>query len=240
MPRANRFHIPGRVWHITQRCHNRAFLLRFARDRKRWRRWLFESKKRYGLCVLNYIVTRNHIHLLVYDTGNDTIARSMQLIAARVALEFNRRKSRRGAFWEDRYFATAVATDTHLQRCLVYIDLNMVRAGVVSHPAHWPISGYNEIQRPPQRYRIIDFNALCRLTGIPSNASFQAAHRDWVQQTLREGQLQRQSIWSEAVAVGDAAYVDSVRRELGVSAYHRSNTTLPDGTCVIEDREYKT
>ena len=33
------------------------------------------------------------------------------------------------AFWEDRYHATAVQDGDHLIRCLVYIDLNMVRTG---------------------------------------------------------------------------------------------------------------
>jgi hypothetical protein len=30
MPRANRFHLPGHVWHLTHRCHQREFLLEFA------------------------------------------------------------------------------------------------------------------------------------------------------------------------------------------------------------------
>ena len=33
MPRANRHFLPGHVWHITHRCHQRAFLLKFARER---------------------------------------------------------------------------------------------------------------------------------------------------------------------------------------------------------------
>jgi len=37
-----------------------------------------------------------------------------------------------------RYHATAVESGGHLTRCMVYIDTNMVRAGVVSHPAMWP------------------------------------------------------------------------------------------------------
>jgi putative transposase len=28
---------------------------------------------------------------------------------------------------------------------MVYIDLNMVRAGVVDHPSEWPDCGYHEI-----------------------------------------------------------------------------------------------
>jgi len=42
--------------------------LQFAKDCQRWMRWLFEAKKRYGLILLDYIVTSNHIHLLVYKT----------------------------------------------------------------------------------------------------------------------------------------------------------------------------
>ena len=79
-------------------------------------------------------VTSNHIHLLVYDRGNDAIHHSMQLIAGRTGQEFNQRKKRKGAFWEDRYHATAVDTGEYLARCIAYIDMNMVRNGVVAHP----------------------------------------------------------------------------------------------------------
>jgi len=70
--RANRHHIPGQIWHITHRCHKQEFLLKFVRDRKRWLQWLFETKKRYGLDILNYTVTSNHVHLLVVDLETDT------------------------------------------------------------------------------------------------------------------------------------------------------------------------
>jgi len=142
--------LPGHVWHLTHRCHQKKFLLKFARDRRRYLRWVFEAKKRFGLSVLNYMVTSNHIHLLVKDTGPNIIAQSMQLIAGRTAQEYNQRKGRQGAFWEDRYHATAIEVDAQLHRCLVYIDLNMVRAGVVNHPAEWAYSGYREIQEPPE------------------------------------------------------------------------------------------
>jgi hypothetical protein len=40
-----------------------------------------EAKKRFGLSVLNYMVTSNHIQLSVRDTGSNVIPQSMQLIA---------------------------------------------------------------------------------------------------------------------------------------------------------------
>jgi putative transposase len=90
------------------------------RDRRRYIHWLFEAKKRFGLFVLDYMVTSNHIHLLVKDTGENVIAQSMQLIAGRTAQTYNQRKNRQGGFWEDRYHATAIELDEHLHRCLVY------------------------------------------------------------------------------------------------------------------------
>ena len=88
--------------------------MKFVRDRKKWISWLHEAKKRFGIAVLDYTVTSNHIHLLVRDTGEDVIPRSMQLIAGKVAQQYNHRKKRKGAFWEDRYHATAVDTGEHL------------------------------------------------------------------------------------------------------------------------------
>ncbi len=81
----------------------------------------------YGLSILNYAVTSNHIHLMVVDTDKHAIPKSIQLIAGRTGRDYNIRKKRKGAFWEDRYHATAVQDGHHLLRCLIYIDMNMVK-----------------------------------------------------------------------------------------------------------------
>ena len=110
------------------------------------------------------MVTSNHIHLVILDNkGERVIPEAIQLIAGRTGQGYNQRKSRKGAFWEDRYHATAVETDSHLIQCLIYVDLNMIRAGVVSHPSEWPFCGYNEIQNPRQRHSIIDHESLMDL-----------------------------------------------------------------------------
>jgi putative transposase len=120
----------------------------------------------YGLCVMNYMVTSNHIHLLVVDSDADVISSSLQLVQGRTAQQYNLRKGRKGAFWSDRYYVTAIESGEHLIRCIVYIDLNMVRAGVVLHPSKWLQAGYQKIQYPPERYRIIDQAHLACLCGV--------------------------------------------------------------------------
>ena len=234
MPRANRYFVPGYVWHITHRCHQRKFLLKFVRDRRRYLHWLFEAKRRFGPCVLDYIVTSNHIHLLVKDTGSDVIAESMQLIAGRTAQEYNQRKGKQGAFWEDRYHATAVQADEHLHRCMVYIDLNMVRAGVVNHPGEWKESGFAEIQKPRKRYSIIDLRSLIELSGFSDVGDFQREHRKWLEQGLENGFAIRDARWSESIAVGTLAFAEKLKNELGFKAAHRDVIEV-DGSYALRE-----
>ncbi len=97
------------------------------------------------------------------------IAQSIQLIAGRTAQEYNRRnrrKNRKGAFWEDRYHATAVESETHLLRCLIYIDLNMVRTGKVRHPSEWPFGRYNEILQLRRKMVLMDYQKLAELAWL--------------------------------------------------------------------------
>ena len=78
------------------------------------------------------------------------------MVAGRTGQEYNIRKNRKGAFWEDRYHATAVENYRYLRQGITYIDMNMVRAGVVEHPRRWEFCGYNEIQNPRKRKGIIE------------------------------------------------------------------------------------
>lgn len=221
MPRANRIFLPGYAWHITHRCHQREFLLKFGEDRRRWRHWLFEATKRYGLRVLNYVATSNHIHLLVLDRGQGEIAQSMQLIAGRTAQDYNRRKARKGAYWEDRYHATAVDTDGYLARCMRYIDLNMVRAGAVSEPMEWDVSGCREIQHPPQRYRIIDHGALLELFSVDDFSEVQRLQQSWIDEALKAETNEREEKWSHALAVGNQSFIERIQAEGGARLLHR-------------------
>ena len=216
MARAKRYYIPGYVWHITHRCHKREFLLKFQKDRNIWLKWLFQAKKRYGLKVLNYTVTSNHIHLLVHDDNNQNIIpSSIKLAAGCTGQHYNKRKNRKGSFWEDRYHATAVQHDQHLVLCMMYIDLNMVRAGVVDHPRDWAANGYNEIMQPKDRYSIIDHQSLKRFFNIDTEENLRQTYQGWVETALSDNKNKWSGKWTESIAVGEEPFVKKVKDLLG-------------------------
>ncbi|SDM52578.1 putative transposase [Geoalkalibacter ferrihydriticus] len=227
MARANRHYVPGCIWHITHRCHKKEFLLKFAHDRNRFVFWLGEARKRYGLQILNYVVTSNHVHLLVRDQGTaNCIPSAMQLLAGRTGQEYNQRKQRKGAFWEDRYHATAIESGEHLLRCSVYIDLNMVRAGAVSHPEEWRHGGYLEIQGRRRRNRLLDLDVLASSVGIGTLTALAEVHKEWVKEALRTNDLGRNEAWAKALL--------SVARRL--FSGHRIGSARVAKTATLKDR----
>jgi hypothetical protein len=182
-------------------------------------------------------VTSNHIHLLVRDgQEGEVIPQTMQLIAGRTGQEYNQRKNRNGAFWEDRYHATAVEAGSHLVRCMVYIDLNMVRAGIVTHPSEWPFSGYNEIQNPRERYSLIDHESPMKLVGIGTMEALKESYRGWVGESLAVPGRKREPIWTESIAVGSEGFVRQTKAGLGIKAIGRE-VIGEKGVCELREPE---
>jgi len=143
------------------------------------------------------------------------------LVAGRTGQEYNQRKNRNGAFWEDRYHATAVSSDRHLIQCIAYIDLNMVRAGVVNHPSEWNFGGYNEIQKPRERYALIDYKRLMELLHISTVDELRNSHKKWVEEILKTKNYVRESKWSQSIAVGSKSFVEGIKEKLGIRAKGR-------------------
>ena len=136
-PRGNRRFLESRTYHVTQRCYNREFRLKFAVDRDLYRLRLFEMVRNYDVTVLDYVITCNHIHLLLWTATPEMLSEGMRFLQGTFAQDYNRRKNRSGAFWSGRFHATLIQDGCHLARCMFYIGLNMVRNKAVRHPSEW-------------------------------------------------------------------------------------------------------
>lgn len=213
MPRGKRYFVPGQTYHLTHRCHGREFLLKFKRDRKAYREMMRDRLKEHDVSLLSYCITSNHVHLLLkprQESDDSVIGCFMQTLEGDFAQFYNRRKRRENSFWGDRYHATMVDSGEYLWRCLVYVDLNMVRAGVVEHPKEWDWTAYNELVGARQRYLVLDTPRLLECLGEASLGSFRANYAESIYQALRQGAIEREGTWTEALAVGSEAYVAEV------------------------------
>ena len=72
---------------------------------------------------------------------------------------YNKRHNRRGFFWGDRFKSVVVENGETLINCLAYIDLNPVRAGIISRPEEyrWNSIGYHVQTGNKDNFLSLDF-----------------------------------------------------------------------------------
>jgi putative transposase len=199
-------------YHITHRCQERRFLFKHRLDRWNYVKRLRQMVEEYDVDVLNYIVTSNHVHLLLFARRATDVSAALHFLQGTTAGDFNRRVKREGAFWRGRYHPTLIEKGPHLGRCVFYIDLNMVRAGVVEHPVEWMASGHHELSGRRQRYTLLNIPQLIRCMGHDPQIEGCLEHfREWYANTLDEKLAEayhaREPFWSEASAIGSEAFV---------------------------------
>ena len=237
MARANRVRgdgSEGGIFHITHRCHNREFLLRFARDRDGYREKLREHVKKYEVGLLDYGITSNHGHLLIDAEERLEVSGFMQEVASEFAREYHRRKGRINAYWGDNFHATLVESGRYLWDCLCDIELNMNRCGVVGHPREWQWVGYHQIMGLRRGYRLIDLDRLCwRLRARDIEDVRRNLEASLVQRIERDP-MKREPWWTESLAVGSADFVEKIK-PLILSRRDTEITERGDDRWVLEE-----
>lgn len=142
MARLPRLTVPGYPHHIIQRGNNRQPIFAEPADYEQLLAMLEEHARRFHVAVHAYVLMSNHFHLLATPEDAAGIPQMMQAIGRQYVRYFNRRQQRTGTLWEGRYRSTLIQAERYLLACMVYIDLNPVRAGMVSDPAEYPWSSH--------------------------------------------------------------------------------------------------
>ena len=142
MARLPRLAIPGYPHHVIQRGNNRQPIVLDDADRTRLLEGIRAQAAAARVAVHAYVLMDNHLHLLLTPQSGEGIAQMMQALGRGYVRQFNRRHGRSGTLFEGRYRSGLIESERHLLACMVYIDLNPVRAGMAVRPEDYPWSSY--------------------------------------------------------------------------------------------------
>ncbi len=142
MARLPRYLVPGQPQHVIHRGNNRQAVFGGEQDYRFYLKCLTEACLRHALAVHAYVLMTNHVHLLATPGSELGLSKAMQSVAGRYAQYFNAANGRSGGLWEGRYRATPIDSERYFLACSRYIELNPVRAGIVSTPGAFPWSSY--------------------------------------------------------------------------------------------------
>jgi putative transposase len=142
MARLPRLTLPGFPHHIIQRGNNRQPIFAAKADYETLLGMLDEYARKFQVAVHSYVLMSNHFHVLATPQTEDGVPLLLQAVGRSYVRYFNKQQARTGTLWEGRYKSTLIQTERYLLACMAYIDLNPVRAGMVSDPADYPWSSY--------------------------------------------------------------------------------------------------
>lgn len=139
MARLARIAMVNVAHHVTQRGNARQFILTCEDERAVYLNLLRKYVELYELSLLGYCLMSNHVHLVAVPHRADSLALALKQTHGRYASYWNATHRLSGHVWQGRFYSCPLDND-HLWMALRYVELNPVRAGLVSQAELWPWS----------------------------------------------------------------------------------------------------
>lgn len=131
MPRVARLRGEFTTYHIILRGNEKKNIFPDSVDKQRFLEILERLREKNNFHIYAYCLMDNHLHLIIYDNGND-ISSIMKSLNVSYAMYFNRKHKRVGHLFQDRFKSEIVDDDTYLLELSKYIHNNPVKAGMVT------------------------------------------------------------------------------------------------------------
>jgi putative transposase len=212
MARLPRLTLAAHPHHVIQRGNNRQPICLDSADFQALKDVLAACAQRYQVAVHAFVLMDNHFHLLLTPPTDDALPKMMQALGRSYVRYFNDRHQRTGTLWEGRYKSTLIESEPYLLACMVYIDLNPVRAGLVATAADYPWSSHAHYAGTGSDKLLTPHPLVWGLGNTPF--AREAAYAQLVQAGLTSVQ---QSALTEAVlrgwALGGGEFLDALQKE---------------------------
>ncbi len=142
MPRSARIVDPEGFYHVVARGNNRQAVFHDMGDHRAFKRQLAECRREHGLQLFHYALMTNHYHLVVRAGRGVSLALIFKSLMQGYACYHKKKYGYVGRLWQDRFHSKPIETDAHLLMCGVYVELNPVRASMVTAPGAYPWSSH--------------------------------------------------------------------------------------------------
>lgn len=189
MARLPRIDVPGIPQHLIVRGNNRSLMFRDDADRCIFFGFLDRALAECACEIHAYVLMPNHVHLLATGHLAGELSELMQRVGRKFARLMNLRWGRTGTLFEGRFRSSLVDSEAYLFTCMRYIELNPVRAGIVSHPGDFSWSSYSSNASGSPNGILVPHTLYRGLGTTPQERG--AAYRGLVDQGISDEDLSR-------------------------------------------------
>jgi len=142
MARLARLVLPGHPHHIIQRGISRLPVFRAQVDYEHMLTLLLGAARRFNVDIHAFALLPDHFQLLATPATPNGLSAMMQALGRSYVRYYNASTGRHGSLWEGRFRATLIDSEHYLFKCMTYIELNPVQAGLAMSAIDYPWSSY--------------------------------------------------------------------------------------------------
>ena len=136
-----RFHASGQTHFVTFSCYHRHPSFTAAIPRQVFEAGLERVRRSFGLYVYGYVVMPEHVHLLLSEPREDTLANAIKSLKQGVS---RRLIAEAEHFWQKRYYDFNVRNEQQFVEKLRYIHRNPVKRGLCARAEDWEWSSFRQ------------------------------------------------------------------------------------------------
>lgn len=161
MPRVRREKCSNSIYHVIVRGNNREDLFRDYMDREVYLKRVKHYKEKFQMEIYAYCMMTNHVHLVVYDNGQD-ISKFMQGLNLSYAIYFNKKYDRCGHVFQGRFTSVMVKSDDYFIHVSKYVHLNPVKAHIVADAAEYNWSSFKCYMENQDKRKIVNTERILK------------------------------------------------------------------------------
>lgn len=144
MPRIARESLENGFFHIMVQGIKKEKIFNKDEYKEKYIKLMKFFKEKQKIEIINYCVMNNHVHIIIYTEDINELTIFMQKLNTTYAINYNKAENRVGYVFRNRFESKEIYNQDYLAKCIKYVHMNPVKAGIVKTEGEYKYSSYND------------------------------------------------------------------------------------------------
>ncbi len=144
MPRIARENLENGFFHIMVQGIKKEKIFDKDEYKEKYIKLIKFFKEKQKIEIINYCVMNNHVHIIIYTENINELTIFMQKLNTTYAINYNKAENRVGYVFRNRFESKEIYNQDYLTKCIKYVHMNPVKAGITKTEGEYKYSSYND------------------------------------------------------------------------------------------------
>lgn len=144
MPRIARKNLESGFFHIMVQGIKKEKIFYKKEYKEKYIQLMKFFKEKQKIELINYCVMNNHVHIIIYTEDINELTKFMERLNTTYAINYNKAENRVGYVYRNRFESKEINNQDYLTKCIKYVHMNPVKAGITKKEEEYKYSSYND------------------------------------------------------------------------------------------------